>query len=168
MRSWVGLDRIVVVDKVRLRSVMVIPYNQRHTADYAGWGHDAEPWSFRYWWHGHRVERRGRRGELCGHDGRKSPRDGKMNILKKLFSAQIRLWIIEPNKTFSKRLWLFKCIISVRGGHCDYSPRAAGVQCREIRTHKWSAHIIFVFLKRIFEVIGLHCISAYSLCRLEA
>ena len=54
---------------MRLRSVMVIPYNQRHTADYTGCGHDAGPWSFRYWWQGCSLERRGEEGRVVRSPG---------------------------------------------------------------------------------------------------
>jgi hypothetical protein len=81
-----------VVDKVRLHSVMVIPYNQRRTADIGaegtarGLGHSVTGGRGVAWSEG------GRRGELCRHHGRKSPRGGKMNIFKKkLFTAQIIL-----------------------------------------------------------------------------
>lgn len=106
------------------------------------------------------------------HPGRKSPRGGTMNILKPLFSAQIKLFIIEPNKPFNKRLWLFtsKCIISVRGGHCVYSPRAAlliGGQCREIGTNKRPVQVVFVCLNTFFRLKD-YITSVRSLCRIEA
>lgn len=69
------------------------------------------------------LERRRWGGEQSGRGGKMGR---KFNILNKnSFYALKNCSLIQPNeRSFNKRLFFSKFIISVSGGHCDYLGRA--------------------------------------------